>query len=79
MLYIFPWLAWIAALTSVTLLIVMWAIGELAPRTLAVLGGCFLLAAYCQFFSASAPVGALGILLQTLLAIFLILRWKWYA
>ena len=79
MLFFFPWLAWIAALTSATLLIVMWTLGELAPRALAALGGCFLLAAYCQLFSASALVGAFGLLLQTLLAIFLILRWKWRA
>lgn len=76
MLFVFPWLAWIAALTSVTLLIVMWTSGDLAPRALAVLAGCVLLSGYCQFSSSSAPVAACGLSLQTLVAIYLIIRWK---
>jgi hypothetical protein len=67
---------WLAALTSAVLLIALWNIGDLSPRRLAVLLGWFLTAGYCQFLGASALVGAAGLLLQTMLAIYLIVRWR---
>jgi len=75
-LQIFPITAWLAAITSAVLLAVLWNLGELGRRSLAVLLGWFLLAGYCQFLAGSAVVSAVGLLLQTLLAIYLILRWR---
>ncbi len=76
MLYIFPFIVWLAAVTSVVLLTVLWNLGELGLRGLAVLLGWFLLAGYCQFFGGSAVLRAVGLLLQTLLAIYLVLRFR---
>lgn len=76
MLQIFPITAWLAAITSAVLLAVLWNLGELGRRSLAVLLGWFLLAGYCQFLAGSTVVSAVGLLLQTLLAIYLILRWR---
>jgi|ERR671936_67159 RsiW-degrading membrane proteinase PrsW (M82 family) len=72
----FPFVRLIAPLTSFGLLFALWYLGELKPRTLAVLVGWFLIAGYCQFFAASAVVVAIGLLAQTLLAIYLLLRWR---
>jgi len=76
MLQIFPFLAWLAAIISAILLAALWNLGELGPRGLAVLGVWFCVAAYCQFLGGSAIVAALGLLCQTILAIYLIIRWK---
>jgi hypothetical protein len=75
-LQIFPFLAWLAAIASIVLLTALWSLGELGPRSLPFLIGWFLLAACCQFLVGSAVVGAAGHVLQTILAIYLILRWK---
>ncbi len=77
MLTIFPFLAWLATIVSAVLLVVLWRFGELRPWALAVLLAWFVIAAYCEFFSTSAAMGAVGSGLQTLLAIVLILRWRW--
>ena len=76
MLQIFPFLAWLAAIISAVLLAALWKLGELRPVTLGVLFVWFLVAAYCQFLGASAMVAAVGVAAQTLLAIYLIARWK---
>ena len=76
MLYFLPFMVWLAAITSAVLLAVLWHFGELGRRSRVVLLGWFLVAGYCQFFAVSPVVGAIGLLLQTLLAICLILRWK---
>ena len=76
MLLIFPWVVYLAAVTSAVMLIVLWKCGEVGRRALVVLSGWFLLAAYCQFAGASAVVAAAGLGLQTLLAIYLVLRWR---
>ena len=76
MLQIFPFLAWLAAMTSAILLIVLWLSGELSSISLTAGISAFLIAAYCQFFGRSAMTGALGLLLQTMLAIYLIVRWR---
>jgi len=75
-LEIVPFLAWLAAITSAVLLAVLWNLGELRRRSLAVLGGWFLVAGYCQFLAGSVVVGTVGLLLQTVLAICLVLRWR---
>ena len=73
---LFPWATWLAPITSAVLLIVLYTLGDLTARGFAFLLGGFLVAGYCQFFSGSLSVGAAGLLLQTLVAIALILRWK---
>ena len=76
MLQIFPLLGWLAPLTSAALLIGLWILGDSRRPGLAVLLGWLLLAAYCQFFTRSAVVAAVGLLCQTILAIYLLLRWR---
>lgn len=76
MLYIFPFLTWLAAIASVVLLVVLWKFDELRRSTGALLLGWFLLAAYCQFFGGSPMVSGVGLLLQTILAVVLSVRWK---
>jgi hypothetical protein len=75
-LQIFPFAVWLAAITSALLLTVLWSFGELNRPSLGVLLGWFLLAVYCQFFAGSAVLGPIGLLLQTMLAIYLIFRWR---
>ena len=76
MLQILPFVTWVAIVTSVVLLAALFAFGDLAPRVLAILIAWCGVAAYCQFFGASAAVSAAGLALQTILAIYLILRWR---
>lgn len=76
MLPILPFVAWVAIVTSVVLLAALFALGELSPRALAILIAWCGAAAYGQFFGSSAAVSAAGLALQTLLAVYLILRWR---
>ncbi len=76
MFQIFPFLPWLATVTSAVVLIGLWATGELSGSGAALLLGWFLIAGYCQFFGASAFVTTSGLVLQTILAICLIIRWK---
>ena len=76
MLDVLPALAWIAAITSASVLIVLGYANDLRRRTIVILAGWFLVAAYCQFFGGSPLVAATGLALQTLLAIGLIVRWR---
>ena len=75
MIQIFPFALWLAVLTSAVLLVVLWTLGELGHRTAGVLLGWFLLAVYCQFFRAGG-LAAAGLVLQTVLAVYLIVRFK---
>jgi hypothetical protein len=75
-LQILPFGVWLAAITSASLLAALWWLGELSQRSLAVSLAWFLLAGYCQFFGGSAIIGAIGLLLQTMLAIVLVIRWR---
>jgi hypothetical protein len=65
-----------AAIASAVLLILLSAYEDLRWRTLALLIGWFLLAVYCQFLSDSNVIGTTGLVLQTLLAIYLLLHLK---
>jgi hypothetical protein len=76
MLQLFPFAGWLAAATSIVLLVMLHAVGEPPPRRRAVLLACLLLAGYCQFFADSTAVAAGGLALQTALAIYLIVRWR---
>jgi hypothetical protein len=75
-LQVFPFLAWVAPITSVVLLPLLWALGELGPTAAGVLLGWFLLAVSFQFFAATALLQAAGLALQTTLAIYLLIRWR---
>jgi len=75
-LQIFPFLAWVAVVTSAVLLALLWSLGDLGRGGAGVLLGCFLLAVCFQFLGASALLQAAGLALQTLLAICLLIRWK---
>jgi hypothetical protein len=75
-LIIFPWLAWTAIATSAALLFMLYSSGTIGRWALVVLVGWFLLAGYCQFFGDSATLQASGVALQTVLAVYLIMRWK---
>jgi hypothetical protein len=75
MLQIFPFLPWLAVIVSAGLLVGMWATGELGPRGF-ILVGWMAIAAYCQFFGTSVAVTTGGLVLQTCLAVFLMIRWK---
>lgn len=76
MLMIFPFLAWLAVIISATLLASLWTAGEMGPGALGALTAWLLVAAYCQFLGSSAMVSALGLAGQTILAVYLIFRWK---
>jgi hypothetical protein len=75
-LQIFPFLGWLAATTSVILLAALRALGELQGLRFALPAGCFLVAGYLQFFGSSAIETAGGLILQTILAVYLLLRWR---
>ena len=73
---LFPFLAWLAVVTSAALLASLYASGDLGRGSLSLMLGWSLVAAYCQFFGASAAIAAGGLALQTVLAVYLIIRWK---
>lgn len=73
---IFPLAVVVAAITSAVLLVTLWSLGELTPRALFLLFAWFLLAGYCQFLAASSGVTLIGLLAQTALALYLIVRWR---
>ena len=74
MLQVFPFLGWTAAITSAVLLVVLWDSGELRRR--AVLVSWFLVAAYGQFLGGSMTMSTVGLVLQTALAIYLLVRYR---
>lgn len=71
-----PFLALVAPVASVALLIGEYVSGDLERRGAIALGAMIAAAAYCQFFAGAAIVSAMGLAMQTLLAIYLILRWR---
>jgi hypothetical protein len=76
MFLVFPWLAWLAAVVSGVLLAVLWTDGDLSRRAGTLLLSWFLAAGYCQFSAVSAGISVAGLVLQTILAVCLIIRWK---
>jgi hypothetical protein len=75
-LQLFPFLAWLAAATSVVVLLMLAAAGELRLGSGLLLAGAVLAAGCCQFWARSALLSAAGLAVQTLLAIALIVRWR---
>jgi hypothetical protein len=76
LLLLFPFLAWLAAATSLVMAGMLAAAGELRVRSGVVVTGWFLVAAYCQFFSGSPVGAAAGLALQMLLAVGLTAWWR---
>jgi hypothetical protein len=62
--------------TSAVLLVLLAWLGDLRWRAGAILVVAFVAFLYCQFFGQSALVAAIGLGLQTMLAIYLIVRWR---
>jgi hypothetical protein len=77
MLQILPFGAWIATVTSLVFLVVFWTSGELGRVSAVAHAAWFLAAAYLQFFGPSLIAGAVGLALQTVLAVYLLVRWRW--
>lgn len=76
MLQLFPFASLLATAVSITLIVVLWFGGGLRPRGLALACGGLIAAGYCQFFTAHPLLSATGLVLQTLLAIGLVVRWR---
>ena len=76
MIQFIPFISWLAAITSVVTLGLLWTSGELGLRTGAVVGIWFLVALYLQAFGATMLVSAIGLSLQTILAAYLSIRLK---
>ena len=76
MLQLFPFSAWIALVTSASLLAILWGFGEMEQRQGIVLSVWLAVAAYLQFFGGSMTTVVTGLGLQTILALYLILYWK---
>lgn len=79
MLQFFPFAAYLAVVTSTTLLAILWSAGDLEHRQGLALAGWLIVAAYCQFFGSSMTLVAGGLALQTILALYLIVYWKFQA
>ena len=79
MLLIFPFLAWLAPMASLVMTGMLWRAGDLSARGAALALTGFAIAGYAQFFGRSAAVSAVALALQTLLAIGLIVRWRFTA
>lgn len=73
---VLPFVVWLAIVTSAVMLVVIWVSGESGRTHGSVALGWLLVAGYCQLFGTSAVMAAIGLILQTLLAIYLLVRWK---
>jgi len=73
MLSLVPMLIWFPAVVSATVLIVLLRLGELSGRTGGTLIAWFVVAAYLQYFHQGPP-WAIGVALQTILAVSLLVR-----
>jgi len=69
-------LAPLAILTSIVMLVLLIAIGEVGLRGGVLLATLLLAAGYAQFFGASMAIAVTGLGCQTLLAIYLLVRWR---
>ena len=76
MLQLLPFSAWIALVTSTRLRGILWTFGEVSTRQGTMLSVWLAVAAYFQFFGESMTTVAVGLVLQTVLALYLILYWK---
>ena len=75
---LFPLAGWLAVVTSIVLFVSLRAYGELQGARHVVAVIAWLVAAgYLQFFGPTAIVAAVGLVMQTLLAVYLIAVWRW--
>jgi hypothetical protein len=74
-LSLISFLAPLAILTSIVTLVLLVAMGDVGRRGAAVCAAWLLAAGYAQFFGPSLAVSVVGLGVQTLLAIYLIVRW----
>lgn len=75
-LQILWFLPWLAIATSLVMLVLLWTTGELRAWGAVAAAVVFTAAGWCQFGARSALVSAAGLLLQTLLAVYLIVWWR---
>jgi hypothetical protein len=68
-----PWLAWLAAITSLVLLLTRSAGGSVHPLTIALLWTWFAAAGYLQFFGQDVVTSTAGLAAQTVLAVGLLI------
>ena len=76
MIQLFPFVVYLAPITSAVLLLMLGSAGELRWRAGLAVVVIFAAAVYCQLFGPSALIAAAGLGLQTLLAIYLLVRWR---
>ena len=69
-------LSWLAMATSIVVLVMLASAGDLNLRSGIVPAVLIALAAYAQFFSHSPLIAAAGLGLQTLVAVYLLVRWR---
>lgn len=76
MIQFIPFISWLAAIASGVTMGLLWTSGDLGPRGAAALCVWFLVALYLQMFGAPLMVAAIGLSLQTVLAVYLSIRVK---
>lgn len=69
-------LAPLAIITSLVMLVMLITLGEVGLRSGLLLAGLLVAAGYAQFVEDSMIVSALGLGCQTVLAIYLVVRWR---
>jgi hypothetical protein len=69
-------LAPLAIVTSIATLVLLVAMGDVGRRGAVMFAAWLLAAGYAQFFGPSMAVSVVGLGFQTLLAIYLIVRWR---
>jgi hypothetical protein len=69
-------LAPLAILTSIVVLALLVTMGDVTLRGGVVLAALLVAAGYAQFFGGSMVVSMIGLGCQTLLAIYLVVRWR---
>jgi hypothetical protein len=72
----FPVVGFLAIATSMVTLGMLLTLRDLRTRTAVTLAAGVAAAGYCQFFASSTAVAVAGLLAQTLLAVFLVVRWR---
>jgi hypothetical protein len=75
-LVLYPALMWVAPIASGLFLFVQWREGGAGPTKTTIGLAWFVLALYLQFFTHSPVLAAMGLVLQTLLAVTLVAIWN---
>jgi hypothetical protein len=69
-------LFWLSAIVSAALMVMLWTLGGLSRRAQAFVAAWFLLALAAQYLGAANSVWIGGVVLQTALAVFLLLKYQ---